>query len=126
MTRNTLRVFTAMIAVVALLGAPGCSQHDDLPSPLSIITPPTPTNVTVVEDGFGLYGISWTVDNEGIVDHYRVYTLSFGPPSLEGTSPTREFGLNTIIPVGGIVIGVSAVTVDNVEGAMGTGVTPAP
>ena len=126
MTRDTLKFLTAAIAVVALVGASACSSHDDLPTALSITAPPTPAVTDVVDNGNGTYDIFWTVDNASVVDYYRVYSLSFGSPVLEDTTSAMTFGISTIVPVGGVVIGVSAVTVENVEGAMGTGVTPEP
>jgi hypothetical protein len=126
-TRNTLRVFTAVVAVVALLGASGCSKHDDPSSPLAIVTPPTPTNLVIVDNLNATYDISWDIVDEASVKNYRTYSFDFvrGVWVRERAEPdVPEWYLNTVINLSGLPIGVTAVTHENVESEMLVGFLP--
>lgn len=124
MTKKT--AYRSAIGVVVLLVAlMGCSSHSDLPTEQSFTPAPTPTNVQITSAGGSLYDMSWSIANAIGVDRYRVYSLSeFAPPELLGETTEMMFGIDTVIPVSGLPFGVSAVTDQNVEGAMAVAVTP--
>lgn len=115
----------AVFALAAFLVA-GCSKHSDLPSPLGFITPPTPKNLNIVDEGSGKYLLSWSIDDAAIVSYYRLYSVSvFGTAYVDSTSET-EIGVVFPYQAAGWVVGVTAVTVENIEGAMATAVTQEP
>jgi len=125
-TTRSPRSLACVVAAAALLISAGCAKHKDFPSPLALIAPPTPANLVITDDTGGKYTMTWGVDDPAIVDHYNIYSVSSFGAALEGTTTDTEFGVDLLIPVGGVVLGVSAVTVENVEGAMVTAVTPDP
>jgi uncharacterized protein YcfL len=119
----------AACAAVLLFALIGCSSHADLPTEQSFIPAPTPTISEVFDNDDGSYVLRWSVDDDIAVDHYRVYSFDLftGAPLLAGTTENTEQGIVvSIVPTGGIPLGVSAVTTQNVEGAMAIGVTPEP
>jgi hypothetical protein len=124
MKHTITRTLTAVLLVVV---AAGCSQHDDLLGEHTFIPAPTPTDVIVTDNNDGTYDINWTVGDDSAVKNYRVYSLSaFSSPEVIGEPTDTVFGIDLFIPVGGVVLGVTAVTVENVEGAMTVVVTPEP
>lgn len=118
-------LFHVLIAVAVL--ACGCSQHGDLPTRHSYIPAPDVVNVSIVDNGDGTYDIAWDVEDETAVDYYRIYVLNeVGMFEVAAETADKEFGINLFIPFGGFFIGISAVTVESVEGAMTVVVTPEP
>jgi len=125
MTR-TITFLLACAALAAVLTSAGCARHEDFPSPLGLLAPPAPKSLMITDDGGGKYTMTWDIDDPAIVDHYNIYSVSSFGVALEGSTSDMLFGVDLLFPVGGVVLGVSAVTVENVEGAIVTGVTPAP
>jgi hypothetical protein len=123
--KSTCLRFTVVVAIAA--AALGCSQHEDFPTELSFIPPPAIANLSIQDNGDGTYDITWSVDDDLAVKEYRVYSFgATGLPELVGTTPSPQFGIDLFVPIGGVPIGVTAVTVENVEGAMAVAVTPDP
>jgi hypothetical protein len=112
----------AAVAVFALVA--GCSQHDDPAAPLELIDPPTPSNLSIVNNGDGTYDITWDISNESVVKNYRVYSFLTGQPALEGEPTDRMWEAFTLIPISDLPYGVSAVTTENVEGPIAVVLTP--
>jgi hypothetical protein len=127
MPKNIAKLSKALaVFAVAVLLVAGCSKHSDLPSPLGFITPPTPTNINIVDDGGGAYQVSWSIDDAAIVSYYRLYSVTvFGTSYVDSTAST-EIGVIFPYQAAGWVVGVTAVTVENIEGAMATAATPEP
>lgn len=126
---RTLLLVVAATAVAAVLS--GCPKHDNFPSPLSLTAPPTPENFVITDLGAGTpagwdYGLEWTVSDPGLVSFYRVYLLNppFAPELQFETTVTSPPPINFPFQATGIQLAVSAVSNDNVEGAMATGVVP--
>lgn len=116
-----------LVLALALAVAPGCAQHGDLPAAIAYIPPPTPTNLQITDNGDGTYDITWDISDPIAVQEYRVYSISaLTGPLLETTVTNPTVGINLGVPIGGVQIGITAVTVENVEGAMAIVVTPAP
>lgn len=121
----TLSKAVAVFVLAVLLSA-GCSKHSDLPSPLGFITPPTPKNLNIVDEGSGKYLLSWSIDDAAIVAYYRLYSVTaFGTAYVDSTLDT-EIGVIFPYQAAGWVVGVTAVTQENIEGAMATAVTEEP
>lgn len=122
--------YLLLAVVAALVTAPGCAQHGDMPAMYRFIPAPTPTNLDIADNNNGTYDITWDISDPIAVKEYRVYQYSL----LENrfvvletvTDRTAGISTGTGAPIGGIPIGISAVTVENVEGAMAIGVTPEP
>jgi hypothetical protein len=115
-------------AVALVVFVLGCSQHDDTPTRHSFIPAPAITSLNIIDDGGGKYTITWNVDDDTAVQYYRVYWFNFLTGALEKVaepSGTQQ-GVDIGLEAGGLVFGVSAVTVENIEGAMATAVTPEP
>jgi hypothetical protein len=115
------------IALIIVLAAIlGCAKHKDFPSPLDVKAPPTPTNFTVTMDSLGTYYLDWEVVDSSSVAYYQIYTFDAfaGLSAFDTTSVSSyqaSFGLFKIV---GIVWGVSAVTVDNIESVIVYGSAP--
>jgi len=115
-----------LAAAMTLVAVAGCSKHKDFPAELPLITPPTPTNLSITDDGNGRYTLTWDIGDPAAVDHYNLYLVSAFGTEFEDETPDTNIGvdLGTGIAIPGVVLGISAVTVENVEGAMVTVVTP--
>ena len=123
--------YSAIPAALALaFFVAGCAQHEDTPTKYSFIPAPKVSNVEVtgVQDEPGVYDITWDVNDDTAVANYRVYIFDpfSGVPELVGEPTTTSAQVVVGLEIGGLAFGVTAVTVENVEGAMAVGLTPAP
>lgn len=105
-------------ALVMVLG--GCPKHENFPAALDVTVPPTPANfsITVVPNTTD-YTFEWEISDASTVKNYRLYVigLSLAPELVDeptGTQVQTSFAYS----VKGLQFGVSAVSTDNVEGAM--------
>jgi hypothetical protein len=94
----------------------GCSKHESPPAPLAIPVPPKPMDFRVTMPTEGDYYLDWWVEDSTAVDHYRVYIYdrSLGPTLVDTTS-VSDYHYNFYMPILGVIWGVSAVSVENVE-----------
>lgn len=117
----------AAVFVTGMLAA-GCSQHGDLPTQQTYIPPPDITSLEIFDQGGGLYDIDWEVADDTGVSFYRVYAFGLlsGLPELALETEDTIAGVDVGAQIGGLRFGVTAVTIENVEGAMATAVTPTP
>lgn len=118
-----LSLVVALVASVGVLS--GCPKHENFPSPLALEVPPTPDTFVITDLGAGSsggwdYGLEWNISDPAAVAVYRVYLLNPPfPPELQfETTSTSAPPLNFPFKATGVVLGVSAVSNDNVEGAM--------
>jgi hypothetical protein len=108
-------VFVAL-SLLSLLVLLGCDSRNELPAVLGITPPPQPANLNIQKTSPTMYELTWTIDNPTAVSEFRVYSVGpFGPPELIGATDQTQTDVDTVIPVTGIVFGVSSVTVENVE-----------
>jgi hypothetical protein len=112
-------------ALVLVLG--GCPKHENFPTELDVTVPPTPSNLTItVPDASTTYTFEWEISDPTNVKGYRLYSIGLFPTpellaettSTQVTPPAFGYSLT------GLQFGVSAVSTDNVEGAMTTAVAP--
>jgi hypothetical protein len=98
----------------------GCARHDNFPSLLAVVVPPTPGNFTVTTTDDIVYDLAWTNSDPTSVIDFRIYTLNIltGAPENVGSTVTTSFQANTTFATPGIVWGVSAVSPDNVESSI--------
>lgn len=110
-------LFTLCIIVTGLLVLTGCEKREDQPSVLDVTPPPRPFNLEIVKTSTTIYTLTWQIDDPStVVSEYRVYSInSFGPPDLLGTTDQLTAEIDTVVELGGLVFGVSAVTIENVE-----------
>lgn len=106
-----------VLSLMSLLVLLGCESRNELPGVLGITPPPQPANLDIQKTSPTMYELTWTIDDPStVVSEYRVYSVSaFAPPELIGSTTQTQTDVDTVIPVTGIVFGVSAVTVENVE-----------
>ncbi len=113
-----LRRLLLVTAIVAF-GATGCAKHEGLPTQLSLLTPPTPSNFVVTSPAAGDFDLTWDISDPTNVDHYNVYLVDpfFGPAKV-AEAATTTFLASVPGVTGGVEFGVAAVTSENVEGTM--------
>jgi len=114
--------------IVVLVAILGCAKHKDFPTPMDVKAPPTPANFRVSMDSLGTYYLDWEIGDSSSVAYYQIYTYDAfaGLSEFDTTTTTSyqaSFGLFKIV---GIVWGVSAVTVDNIESVIVYGTAPGP
>jgi hypothetical protein len=114
--------------LVLVLG--GCPKHENFPTALEITVPPTPSNFNItVPSSSTTYTFEWEISDPASVKGYRLYNIGlFATPELladettitgtEVTPPAFGYSLS------GLQFGVSAVSIDNVEGPMAVAVAP--
>jgi hypothetical protein len=101
-----------------------CEERQEFPQPLAISAPPKPFNLTVTSPAPQQYDLAWEISDPAAVKIYRIYLVSYGPPELVGTSETPSYLAETVFPISGLVFGVSAVSIENVESDLATAVAP--
>lgn len=101
-----------------------CEERQDFPQLLDVSAPPGPFNLTITSPAPQQYDLAWEISDPAAVKLYRVYIVSLGMPQLVGTSDTTTFLAQTVLPIQGIVFGVSAVSTENVESDLATAVAP--
>jgi len=101
-----------------------CEERQDFPQLLNVSAPPEPFNLTITSPAPQQYDLAWEISDPAAVKLYRVYIVSFGTAELVGTADTTQFLAQTILPIQGIVFGVSAVSTENVESDLATAVAP--
>jgi hypothetical protein len=122
----------AALAGVLVLSAAllGCPKHEEFPTQLTLVVPPTPTSFVITyvgpnpQGGYD-YDLSWAVNDPTTVDRYRVYLLDVGAtPDLVAETT------NTVLPatlpflITGLRMAVAAVSTGNVEGQSRTATAP--
>ncbi len=114
----------SLLAVIGLMSV--CETREDFPPMLTVTVPPQPANLVVEKLDATNYHLTWTIDDpNNLVMEYRVWSVnSFTPPDTIGTTVELYADVNTVIPIPGLVFGVSAVTIQNVESDITT--APAP
>jgi hypothetical protein len=120
---------TILASLILLVAVSGCSQHGDLPTELDLVPAPAVTIDDIQDNSDGTYRVTFSVADDTAVQYYRVYLLNplTGQMELVGTvSGTNEAGidLQSGQSISDYPFGISAVTVENVEGAMTVGLTP--
>lgn len=109
-----------------LLVLAGCPKHENFPTELDIVVPPTPSNFSItVAPGTTDYTFEWEISDPADVKNYRLYVigLSLTPELL--AEPTGLLVQQTLpYSVSGLQFGVSSVSTDNVEGAMAVADAP--
>jgi hypothetical protein len=125
-----MRYFALLATLALAVFVAGCSQHSDTPTKYSFTPAPKVSNVQVtgVPGEPGVYDVTWDVDDDTAVANYRIYVFDpfTGAPELVGEPTTPSAQVVVGLEIGGLAFGVTAVTVENVEGAMAVGVTPDP
>jgi hypothetical protein len=131
------RIFALGIVAMGILTL-GCSKHENFPAVFNVTAPPTPSSLVVTNPSGSNYDLSWSISDATNVQTYRVYLIS--PVGVDPTSgeliydeslliesPTTSIMIDTVLPVlPGSDFGVSAVSLDNVEGAMTREPAPVP
>jgi len=114
----------SLLAVIGLMSV--CETREDFPQMLNVTVPPQPANLVVQKLSEVDYHLTWTIDDpDNVVMEYRVWSVnSFTPPDTIGTTIELFADVNTVIPVSGLVFGVSSVTVQNVESDITTAAAP--
>ncbi len=118
---------SAGLAVVlcALALATGCKKHENFPEPLAVVVPPTPTSFVITNPQGNDYDLSWEISDPSKVQGYRLYLVGLGlAPELLAEHDTTSFAITLNFDATGLRFGVTAVSTDNVEGAMATAVVP--
>lgn len=116
---------TRFVIVFALVLA-ACSQHDDLPPTLPIIEAASPSDFQVTTSDSILFDLSWTHNDVSVVKFYRLYSIDIftGFPAFIDTTAAMSAQINLIIPIPGMVFGVSAVSTGNIESRIVFGAAP--
>jgi hypothetical protein len=114
----------SLLSVLGLMSV--CEKREDFPQLLDVTVPPRPGNLDVQRVDAINYHLTWTIDDpDNVVREYRVWSVnSFTPPDTIGTTVELFADVNTVIPITGLVFGVSSVTIQNVESDIAT--KPAP
>jgi hypothetical protein len=114
------------IAVCMLLLLAGCSQHGDVPPMLPIVEAPAPSSFTVTTADSIIYDLSWTNTEPSTVAFYQLYNLDLftGFPAFIDTTAATAAQIDVVIPVPGLVFGVSSVSTSNVESRITFGSAP--
>lgn len=106
------------IALVLIFVLLACSKHDDPPMQVDVVEPPAPFDVTVFSPTPGVFNLSWDVGDPSVVNYYRLYYLD--PFFFDLTFADTTVGTSIQFDVGAAITdlmwGVSAVTIENVEG----------
>jgi hypothetical protein len=97
-----------------------CSKHDDPPTRVSVVEPPTPFNFTVLSPTPGIFDMSWDIDDPSVVSYYRLYYLDpfFSQLTFADTTAATSIQFDVGAAITELMWGVSAVTVENVEGTI--------
>ena len=105
----------SLLAIIGLLSV--CEKREDFPQMLNVTVPPQPDSLVIETDDSINFLLTWTIDDPGnVVKEYKVYSVNnFTPPDLIGTTVELYADVNTVLPVSGLVFGVSSVTIENVE-----------
>ena len=114
-----MRILFAAVLLIVVVSA--CARHEDLPAPLSLVTPPKPDLIVSTVDSL-TFNLTWSISDVSVVSYYRIYTMI----PLLGTTVDEtadETIMNaTVGPLGvvvpGLEFGVSSVTFQNVESAI--------
>ena len=123
------RCAAAVSLLVLSIGVLGCPQHDDFPTALDLVVPPTPTDFVITDEGPNPagghdYNLSWTISDATSVDRYRIYVLDIGAPQLEAETTNTALDVTFPFQSSGLRMSVAAVSTGNVEGGSRVGVTP--
>jgi hypothetical protein len=105
----------SLLAVIGLLSV--CEKREDFPQMLNVTVPPQPDSLVVEKLDATNYHLTWTIDDpNNVVKEYRVWSVNrFTPPDTIGTTVELKADVNTVIPISGLVFGVSSITIENVE-----------
>jgi hypothetical protein len=115
-------IVTSCAALMIVLG--GCPKHENFPTELDVIVPPTPTNFEITASGTD-YTFTWQVSDATDVKEYRLYLVGLSPtPEFLASSPDVTYSETFAYPVTGVQFGVSAVSTDNVESSLATATAP--
>ena len=122
-----LRRFSRRTAAAGLMvlsvGVLGCPKHEDFPTQLDLVVPPTPDTFVITyvgpnsQGGYD-YDMQWSVPDATTVDHYRVYLLGVtAAPEL--VAETTNTLLQATFPflITGLQMSVAAVSTGYVEGS---------
>ena len=110
--------------LVLVLG--GCPKHENFPAVLDVTVPPTPSNFNItVPDASTAYTFEWEISDPTDVKGYRLYWIGLTPtPELLAETPDLNIQQTFASSLKGLQFGVSAVSTDNVEGAMTLAIAP--
>ena len=108
------------IIVLVVLLIISCAKHENFPNEVNVNQPPTPADFVVTMCPDGNYTLNWFVQDSLSVSYYRVFVIDpyTGPDELDTTSVSNYAIDFRPLIVTGIIWGVSAVSVDNIEGRM--------
>jgi hypothetical protein len=123
---RVLRGAGVAMIVGAMALAAGCNKHENFPAELDVVVPPTPSNFVITNPQGTDYDLSWQISDAAAVKNYRLYLVgSLGlAPELLAEPATTTFPITLSFDATGLRFGISAVSVDNVEGNMTTAVVP--
>lgn len=124
------RMVMAAAAVCLLASLMGCPKHEQFPSDIVFVEPPTPANfvITRPDPEQNDLDFSWSVPDAGAVDRYRLYVLGGGVIPDELVLETTQTTALATLPFdpAGLQFAVSAVSTSNVEGKRATAAVPTP
>jgi hypothetical protein len=123
-----VRVAVALSLLAGLvLTSVGCPKHENFPPALDLEPVPTPFDFVITNPQGTDYDFTWDIDDpDGVVDHYRVYLVGegFAADELLGETDVPSFLVSFQISVTGLKFAVSAVSTENVEGAVAVSTAP--
>jgi hypothetical protein len=118
-------LLTVSLLMTGLLLLTGCEKREDFPTAIDVAEPPRPYDLEVVKTSATMYTLTWTIDDPSLlVDEYKVYSVSAFGQELLGTTDQLQTDVDTVLPLTGLVFGVSSVTTQNVESDLTTAAAP--
>ena len=129
---RSFRVATKVGLVVVLVLAASCSRHEDgdrIAFP-ALVQSSAPDSLRVTTSNDIIFTLEWFLSNTAQVRVYRIYVvdiLSGEPVLFDSTAVgimTKVVNPFIIIPIPGLVFGVSSVSTGNVESSITFGTAP--
>jgi len=120
-----IRGFALAALAASLAFVTACPKQEDFPAALDVIVPPTPEDFVITNPQDNDYDLNWTISDPGDVKNYRLYLVGLGlAPELLAEPTTTTYPITLPFDAGGLQFGLSAVSTDNVEGAMVVATVP--
>ena len=127
---RTFRLATKVGLVLVLVLSASCSRHKDgdLITFPNLVTSRAPDSLRVTTSNDIIFTLEWFLSNTANVRVYRIYFNLTGEPVLFDSTAvgimTKVVNPFVIIPIAGLVLGVSSVSTGNVESSITFGTAP--
>jgi hypothetical protein len=129
-TPRLARPATLVVVIGLLAAVVGCPKHEDFPTALDLVVPPTPNTFVInyvgpnPQGGFD-YDLTWSVADPTNVDHYRLYLLDVGPAAeLVAETNLTTYPVTFQFRITDLRLAVSTVSPEGVEGEWRTQTAP--